>query len=547
MLKNDFNQPKGSTIGVLKDGRTIQQAFDWDENFVTLERFGFIKGSTADQTDVIQRAIYYAVANGLTLIGTPYAKGYTTRGIIIPPTLRADWRGFTIKTTTSGITTVTVASGDAPIVLPFVAGTPLENLRVEGRFLAGTTATPDETFNSDGISFGATGSAQVSDMVIKGLTVAGFRDDLVFRGPSVYLLKFFGAKIGVAWRRGISWLASVDSGENVQFFGGSVYNCINSTLTAVGVHHSPESTGLEMCFNGTSFDYNDQDLFQIHSTFRFDKCHFENNNNQPKITVQNTSQRPASILQIRDSNIVGGPGGSPLNADREDSLGRPCFIDVLGANTSVLVTDCTAGKWMLGAQKTQVVRNASGHQMRALRVTTVADVGPAATQGWPLNHSFALNQLYVAPNGSFNGWTQTVGSGVVFSSDTSVKAPHDTGSRVMTRPAAAGATSMSFYQDIPVRPGQSVIIKSWLQTSGVVSIGGRAGIRAVFLDSTKAVTIYDQVQPRQVTADGSITECATVLCAPNGAAFIRVQTYVQNIPTGTDAVVYSSGERVWVS
>lgn len=127
---------------------------------------------------------------------------------------------------------------------------------------------------------------------------------------------------------------------------------------------------------------------------------------------------------------------------------------------------------MLGAQKTQVVRNTSGHQMRALRVTTVSDVGPATTQGWPINHSFALNQLYVAPNGSFSGWTQTVGSGVVFSSDTSVKAPHDTGSRVMTRPAVAGATSMSFYQDIPVRPGQSVIIKSWLQTTGVVSIGG---------------------------------------------------------------------------
>ncbi|UEP18940.1 tail fiber [Klebsiella phage vB_Kp_IME531] len=28
MIKNDFNQPKGSTIGVLKDGRTVQQAID---------------------------------------------------------------------------------------------------------------------------------------------------------------------------------------------------------------------------------------------------------------------------------------------------------------------------------------------------------------------------------------------------------------------------------------------------------------------------------------------------------------------------------------
>lgn len=28
MIKNDFNQPKGSTIGVLKDGRTVQEAID---------------------------------------------------------------------------------------------------------------------------------------------------------------------------------------------------------------------------------------------------------------------------------------------------------------------------------------------------------------------------------------------------------------------------------------------------------------------------------------------------------------------------------------
>lgn len=546
-MLNDFNQPKGSTIGVLKDGRTIQQAFDWDENFVTLERFGFIKGSTADQTDAIQQAIYYAVANGLTLIGTPYAKGYTTKGIIIPPTLRADWRGFTIKTTTSGITAVTVASGESTIVLPYVAGTPLENLRVEGRFLAGTNATPDELFASDGIAFGASGSSQVSDLVIKGLGIAGFRDCAVFRGPSVYLLTFVGAKIGACWRRGVSWLASVDSGENIQFFGGSVYNCISSNLTAVGIYHSPESTGLEMNFNGTSFDYNDQDLFQIHSTFRFDKCHFENNNNRPKITVQNTSQRPASILSIRDSNIGGGPGASPLNSEREDSDGRPCFIDVVGANTSVLVTDCTTGKWMLGAQKTQVVRNSAGHAMRALKVTTVSDVGAATTQGWPLNPSFFLNRLHVVPNGSLTGWTQTVSSGVIFSSDTNVKAPHDSGSRKLLRPAEAGATSMSIYQDIPVNPGQSAIVKAWLQTQGIVSVGGQARLRVLFLNSSKDVTIEDNVQPRQVSADGVLTECAAVLYVPNGAAFMRVQSYATNIPIGTEAALYSSGERVWLS
>lgn len=535
-----------SQIGT-SSGKTVQESLDDLETSITLEKFGFLSGSTSDQTSSIQQAIYYAVANNKTLLGTPGAKGYTTTGIIIPPTLRADWRGFTIKTVTSGITAVTVASGTSTIILPYVPGTPLHNLNVEGRILAGTTTTPDESFLSDGIVFGAANSSQVSDLSIYGLSVYGFRDDLVFNGPSVYLLRFFGPRIGGAHRRGIAWQASVDSGENIQFFGGSIYNCINSNLTGLALYHTAESTGLEMTFNGTSFDYNDQDLQQLHSTFRFNKVHFENNNNQPKITIQNTSQRPASILQIRDSNMGGGPGGSSLNPERESANGRPCFIDVLGANTSIQITGISAGKWMLTPQATQIVRNASGHAMRALTITSVADVGPNTTQGWPINHSFALNELYVAPSGSTSGWTVGDGSGIVFSASTLNSATHDTGSRRLDRPSSVSATSMSYYQDIPVVAGRSVILKAWLTTVGIVSVGGYAAIRVQFYNNSKTLIIQDSITPRRVSADNVKTECATILVVPNGASIMRVQIYATNIPVGTDASLFGSGERVWSS
>lgn len=535
-----------SQIGT-SSGKTVQESLDDLETSITLEKFGFVSGTTSDQTSSIQQAIYYAVANNKTLLGTPGAKGYTTTGIIIPPTLRADWRGFTIKTVTSGITAVTVASGSSTIVLPYVPGTPLHNLCVEGRVLAGTTTTPDESFLSDGIVFGAANSSQVSDLSIYGLSVYGFRDDLVFNGPSVYLLRFFGPRIGGAHRRGIAWQASVDSGENIQFFGGSIYNCINSNLTGLALYHTAESTGLEMTFNGTSFDYNDLDLQQVHSTFRFNKCHFENNNNQPKITIQNTSQRPASILQIRDSNMGGGPGGSSLNPERESANGRPCFIDVLGANTSIQITGISAGKWMLTPQVTQIVRNASGHAMRAFTITSVADVGPNTTQGWPINHSFALNELYVAPSGSTAGWTVGDGSGIVFSASTLNSASHDTGSRRLDRPSSVSATSMSYYQDIPVVAGRSVILKAWLTTVGIVSAGGYAAIRVQFYNNAKTLIIQDSITPRRVSADNVKTECATILVVPNGASIMRVQIYATNIPVGTDASLFGSGERVWSS
>lgn len=544
---NSSSSGLGASLVKTTSGKTVQESLISLETTITLEEFGFVSGSTSDQTSVIQEAIYYAVANNKTLLGTPGAKGYTTTGITIPPILRADWRGFTIKTVTSGITAVTVASGSSTIVLPYVPGTPLHNLNVEGRVLSGTTTTPDESFLSDGIVFGSGGSSQVSDLSIYGLSVYGFRDAMIFNGPSVYLLRFFGARIGGAHRRGISWQASVDSGENIQFFGGSIYNCINNNLTGLALYHTANSTGLEMAFNGVSFDYNDMVLQQIHSTFRFDKCHFENNNNQPKITIQNTSQRPASILQIRDSNMGGGPGGSSFNTERESANGRPCFIDVLGANTSIQITGISAGKWMLTPQVTQIVRNTSGHAMRQLTIKSVADVGPNTTQGWPLNHSFALNELYVASSGATTGWTVGDGSGIVFSASTLNSATHDTGSRRLDRPLSVSAISMSYYQDIPVTPGSSVILKAWLTTVGVAAVGGYAALRVQFYNSSKTLIIADSISPRRVTADNVQTECATILVVPNGASVMRVQIYATNIPVGTDASLFGSGERVWSS
>lgn len=510
------------------------------------EHFGFRAGSTDDQSAAIQAAIYFAVANNRKLHGSPGKIAYISNMVYIPPYLLADWCGMTLKTITSGMTAVRLSTGAATIVAPYRRGTPLNNLIIEGRFKAGTTNVPDTTFATNGLAIGELGSAQVSDLNISGMSVRGFQSSLIIAGPSAYLLKFSGCDIGVAWFRGISYTASSDSGENIQFFGGSIYNCVNAGASAQGVYISPSASAVELVFNGVSFDYNDYDLSQSHSNVTINDCHQENNNNNPKIVIFNTPAKQPAKLRINGGSMGGGPGISGLNPTVENAMGRPCYIDITSAGTSVILDKVQVGLYNTAGNETQVVRNSGNVAVRKLEIDILQDTGPSKTEGWPLNPSFSLNKLARFPNGSTNCWTLGAGSGNTLSASTAVSAAHDTGARLLTRPATSSATSMSMYQDIRVSQGKTIILKSWLKTENVISQGGSAQLQTTFLTEDKAVAATNtSIHPRNVAADGVLTECATVLPVPPSAAWLRVAIYGTNIATGVDSKIYSSGEQAW--
>lgn len=75
-MLNDFNQPKGSTIGVLKDGRTIQQAFD-EIPVISVLRFGAKGDGVADDYPAFQRAALEAQRIG----GGGNRRPNATRGV----------------------------------------------------------------------------------------------------------------------------------------------------------------------------------------------------------------------------------------------------------------------------------------------------------------------------------------------------------------------------------------------------------------------------------------------------------------------------------
>lgn len=102
------------------------------------------------------------------------------------------------------------------------------------------------------------------------------------------------------------------------------------------------------------------------------------------------------------------------------------------------------------------------------------------------------------------------------------------------------------YQDIRVGQGKTMILKSWLQTENVISQGGSAQLQTTFLTEDKAAAVTPtSIHPRNVAADGVLTECATVLPVPPSAAWLRVAIYGTNIATGVVSKIYSSGEHSW--
>lgn len=510
------------------------------------EHFGFRADSTDDQSAAVQAAVYFAVAKNRRLHGSPGKTAYIASTVYIPPYLNADWRGMTLKTVTSGMTAVRLSTGAATIVAPYRRGTPLNNLIIEGRFKAGTTNVPDTTFATNGLAIGELGSAQVSDLNFSGLAVRGFQSSLVIAGPSAYLLKFSGCDIGAAWFRGISYTASSDSGENIQFFGGSIYDCVNTGGSAQGVYISPSASAVELTFNGVSFDYNDVDLSQSHSNVTINDCHQENNNNNPKIVIFNTPAKQPAKLRINGGSMGGGPHVSGLNSTVENAKGRPCYIDITGAGTSVILDKVQVGLYNADGNVTEVVRNSGKVAVRKLEVNILQDTGPSKSEGWPLNPSFSINKLARFPNGSTNCWTLGAGSGNTLSASTAVSAAHDTGARLLTRPSTSSATSISMYQDIRVGQGKTIILKSWLQTENIISQGGSAQLQTTFLTEDKAVAVTNtSIHPRNVASDGVLTECATVIPVPSGAAWLRVAIYGTNIATGVDSKIYSSGEQAW--
>lgn len=273
MLKSDFNQPKGSTIGVLRDGRTIQEAVDSVEASLLHLSYSVVlypSGSAVTDTLAKDAAIAQCEASGKDLIIV--AGNYQwTSGIEWNP------RRYSIHGMGDVIVDVSgIPAGSYAVTLKTVHnGTKLWNniAKVMERIVFVGPPTVNG-IKIDSVADNSKAMNKFANLYFNGFNIG------VYLGNNQWLNRFEHC----GWRNTTNKIyinALEDSGENIQFVGCDFFGQ-NATLDDVCINHV--AGNIEITFEGCSFDFMTRTLYakwdQGRGIMRFSKCHFESRGQQ---------------------------------------------------------------------------------------------------------------------------------------------------------------------------------------------------------------------------------------------------------------------------
>lgn len=532
ILRDYLSSVNGAQSIGLALGGTVNDSLNW----VIPENFGI---DYSDGSSGLQAAMDYAVSVGkpLKVLGK---KIILKSQITIPTQLVADFSGSLLisdAAITSGATILVDGYGSV------VAGKYSGNITGLVLLRALTNGHADTTSNVDGISFiGASG--QSSDMKWLYTQVYGFRDNLRYDGPNTYLNQFIGGRFGFAWRRGIAVYANVNSNENYGFIGGSVFNCNNTTGTGVGVYIDPAASGTDLYFSGGfSFDYCDQSILQYQSTINCTNCHFENNNNNPHVTLSYTGTKEKPIFIANGGTMGGGPGVVSWGGTAvEQSGGRPYYIYVaFNGQSSVHIYGTKCGGYLSGVRRnTQLVKvQYNGiNALNSIFLRPILDAGNTDTSSRPMRLCDAINALAISTL-NLNSWVQSYGSGsttYVFSTDTTTYYDSDSPSS-RKYVGTVGTNNTGLYQEIPCFAGS--IINCHVEVNIPTLTQGYLALWMDFYDFNGNV-ISSTIKTITAATSGWV-QLWVYQMVPNGTVKVRFQEYYNSF-IGT---AYFSNENLW--
>ncbi len=529
-LRDYLSSTSGSSAVGLSLGGTVNDAIGW----VIPENFGVDYSNAAAG---LQAAMNYAVSVGkpLKVLG----KTITLKSqITIPTQLVADFTGSVFiadAAITSGAAIVVDGSGS------IVAGQYAGNITGLVLIRPLSSGHPDTSSNVDGISF--TGSSgQASDMKWVFPQVYGFRDNIRYDGPNTYLNNFISPRIGFAWRRGIAVYASVNSNENHFITGGSIFNCNNTQFNGVGIYIDPTASDTELHLCGTSIDYCDLSIYAYLGRVECTTCHFENNNNNPHVTLSYTPAKEKPTFVMHGGVLGGGPGittwtGIPV----EGNNGRPSLIYAVNTGSvNVHLYGVKCGGYKAGVRRDTEILKVEANNTSVLNtvdIHPILDAGNADTSSRPLRVCNALNAMYVTSY-SMAGWTQSVSRNdgtITFSVDTTVY--YDSNSPHSRKYVGTAAFSTGIYQDIPCVGGKIFNLNLFVLVTALTA--GSVNIRCEFYAPGNTLIATEIKTINAVTADW--TQLWVYRKVPNGAVSVRVQEYYNGF-TGT---AYFSNENLW--
>lgn len=219
MIKNDFNQPKGSTIGVLKDGRTIQEAID--DLYVFKDSQGFINVDVQTGATLEEK-----LRNSFTIANTLLVGVRLTAGKVYPLTgttpLEVNLAKFSLFTS-GGRATIDASEFTGPTALwihatgsyptPMYRNTTnyMESIELVGGLKAGVDGW---TWGNRGMT---TGTEYNGQCIIRGCSVYKF-DNCIKCTDSSWRYKVSDCMISTGITSVFNAPAGlIDSGESITF------------------------------------------------------------------------------------------------------------------------------------------------------------------------------------------------------------------------------------------------------------------------------------------------------------------------------------------
>lgn len=354
------------------------------ENVFQVQTFLAAQGATADTA--IDAAVTAAVAvKGVVDFGQG-----VTYNLSAPhdfPVGTVGYRGNGVVLNCSSLTSS--SHGYAIRFIPGATDSTIYNYEVSGLRILGPI---NESNNLDGVFVGrpttATGG-NVAGASFSNIIVRGFRDNW-FLGNQSWLNAFRQCSSQKAWRRGINIDADVNAGEMYLWLGGVVADCRNSSGTAVGVYTSIYGNA-DSAFIGSSFDYNDIELFHQSGHVSLDACHVENMSANPMFKLSYTGSNGYTSLLLNGCKVTPTESGVIRSYLIESTFGDNVRVTSSGT------------RWELYGHKLDVFKALAGFPTMVfnggdLSTSPAPDVArPGETTNLLCNPGFETN--------NFNGWS----------------------------------------------------------------------------------------------------------------------------------------------
>lgn len=207
---------------------------------------------------------------------------------------------------------------------------------------------PDSDNTSvDGIVIDSQASKS-SHINFERLYVRGFRDGIIF-GANNWCVSFIQCLIANQKRRGLSFLATPNAGENYNFHGCTIANVKNTAGTGAGIYMDLNAQFLGVNLFGCSLDYCDYLADVNAGTLSLNGCHLEDNTNSPMFTLSYTGGKARTALTIVGS--VFDPA--------EARPGRSHLIEVKSESSSNVHVTLLGDTFRVFDRPVQVFRNLS--------------------------------------------------------------------------------------------------------------------------------------------------------------------------------------------